>query len=426
MALTLIVVLLLVLATGIPIGIGLGIIGLGVAVLLDGPHALSMLGPTLYAANNSFLITAIPLFVLMSEILRRAGVTEILFEAVTRWVGHLPGGLGVSTVVTSAIGASITGSSIANAASMAMVAMKPMLDRGYDRRLTFGLIAASGTLGILIPPSIPLLLYGAITDQSVGKLFTAGLVPGIVLTVMLIAYVVVRAITDSKYIPLPKASWADRWAQTRYASGALVLPVIVIGGIYFGIFTATEAAGIGVLYSLILTLLIYRTLKLRDLFSVFMDSMTTSCMILFLVSCSVILGHAVTTLQISQSLMSIIESFDLSATMFVLAVMVMLVILGCILEVISVIYIVVPILYPAMVALDIDPIWFGILFVINMEIALVTPPVGMVLYVVTGIAKRPISEVISGVMPFIALLFLFLGLMIAFPAIVMTLPESIR
>ena len=426
MVLALIAILLLVLATGMPIGIGLGIIGLGVAVILDGPHALSMLGPTLYAANNSFLITAIPLFVLMSEILRRAGVTEILFEAVTRWVGHLPGGLGVSTVLTSAIGASITGSSIANAASMAMVAMKPMLDRGYDRRLTFGLIAASGTLGILIPPSIPLLLYGAITDQSVGKLFTAGLVPGLVLTAMLIAYVIVRSVTDSTFVPLPKASWAERWAQTRYASGALILPVIVIGGIYFGIFTATEAAGIGVLYSLVLTLLIYRTLKLRDLFSVFMDSMTTSCMILFLVSCSVILGHAVTTLQVSQGLMDLINGFDLSATSFVLAVMVMLVILGCILEVISVIYIIVPILYPAMVALDIDPIWFGILFVINMEIALVTPPVGMVLYVVTGIAKRPISEVIAGVMPFIVLLFVFLGLMIIFPQIVMLLPDSIR
>lgn len=421
--LVLIAVLLLVLASGIPVAIGLGIVGLGAAVFIDGGTAFMTLPQTVYASTNKFLLTAVPLFILMSEILRRAGVTEILFETVTKWLGHLPGGLGVSTVVTSAIGASITGSSVANAASMAIIAAPPMIDRGYDRRFTYGLIAASGTLGILLPPSIPMLLFAAITDESVGKLFAAGMIPGVVLTVMLCAYVIISARRGASGSPIPKASATERWAQTRKASFALVLPPLVVGGIYLGLFTATEAAGIGVLYALILGFFVYRTLKLTDVFSVLLDSLQSTCMILLLIAGSMVLGHVVTTLQVSQELLQFIESLNMPVWAFILAVMVMLFLLGCILEVISVIYILVPILYPVLLVLEIDPIWFAILFIVNMEIALITPPVGMVLYVITGIVRRPVTEIIRGSIPFVGLLFAFLVLLLLFPPITMTVPR---
>lgn len=421
-----IIALLLVLASGIPVAIGLGIVGLGAAWLMDGPSALMSMPQTIYASTNSFLLTAVPLFILMSEILRRAGVTEILFETVTRWLGHLPGGLGVSAVVTSAIGASITGSSVANAASMAIVAAPPMIERGYERKFTYGLIAASGTLGILIPPSIPMLLYAAITDESVGKLFAAGMVPGLVLAVLLCGYVVASALTGRSGAPLPKASWGERLTQTRKAAFALVLPPIVIGGIYFGFFTATEAAGVGVLYALFISLLVYRTLRISDLPGILVDSLQATCMILLLIAGSMVLGHVVTTLQVSQDIMALIQGYDLPAWAFILAIMAMLFVLGCILEVISVIYIVVPILYPVLITLGIDPIWFAVLFIVNMEIALITPPVGMVLYVITGIVQRPVSEVIAGALPFVGLLFVFLLLLMLVPSLTMTLPTLIN
>lgn len=421
--LLLIIALLIVLASGIPVAIGLGLVGLTASYLLDGNVALITLPQSLYSSSNSFLLTAVPLFILMSEILRRAGVTEILFETVNRWLGHLPGGLGISTVVTSAIGASITGSSVANAASMAIIAAPPMIERGYDRKFTYGLIAASGTLGILIPPSIPMLLFAAITDESVGKLFAAGVLPGLLLVLMLCIYVVIKAKSSGSHGSLKKASSFERWHQTRKALPALMLPVVVVGGIYFGFFTATEAAGIGVFYAIILALFIYRSLSVKDLLPILISSLMSTSMILLLIGGSMVVGHVVTTLQVGQDLLKLIQSFNMPIWMFIVSVMVMLFVLGCILEVISVIYIIVPILYPVLVVLNIDPIWFAVLFIVNMEIALITPPVGMVLYVITGIVKRPVSEVIAGTLPFVVLLFIFLALLILIPSIVTFIPK---
>ncbi len=423
--LLLLVLLILVLLSGIPVAIGLALVGVAAGYWLEGPSAFIGVPQIFYSSTHSFLITAIPMFVMMSEILRRAGVTEILFETVTRWLGHLPGGLAVSTVVTSAIGASITGSSVANAATMTMVAVPPMMARGYERKFTYGLIAASGTLGILIPPSIPLLLFAAITDVSVGRLFAAGLIPGLLLTAVLVAYVIVISLRGRVYTPIPRASWGERWQQTRKAVWALILPVIVIGGIYTGAFTATEAAGVGVLYATVLALAVYRTLSIRDFGPILMSSLETTCMILLLMGGATVLGHAVTTLQISQEMLALIQEFELSPWMFVLAVMILLFFLGMILEVVSIIFILLPVLYPILTALEIDPVWFAILFVVNMEIALITPPVGMILYVITGIVNRPIAEVIRGAAPYVAILILFLLFLMAAPQVSTWLPGLI-
>ena len=409
--------ILMVIATGIPVGIGLGVVGFLFYLFFEGSSAFISLPQTIFESNNSFLLTAIPMFILMSEILRKANVTELLFETVTKWVGHLPGGLAVSTVITCAIGASITGSSVANAASMSIVAGPPMISRGYDSKFTYGLIAASGTLGILIPPSIPMLLFASITEVSIGKLFISGLIPGLILVLMLCIYVILKDGFNNKRIKLEKASFQVRYQLTKKALPALCLPIIVVGGIYAGFFTPTEAAGIGVLLAFLLGFFWYRTLKITDILDIFKESLHSTCMILLLIAGSMVLGHAITTMQISDQLVKIISDYDVSQFVFIILIMLLLFILGCILEVVSVIYIVVPILFPVVEALGIEPIWFAIIFIVNMEIALITPPLGMNLYVISGIAKRPISEIMIGSIPFVLIFLFFLFLLILFPII---------
>ncbi|WP_372617199.1 TRAP transporter large permease [Falsiroseomonas sp.] len=420
------VALLALLATGIPVGIGIAIVGLGAGYAGMGEASLAALPSTLFAGINSFLLIAIPLFILMSEILSRGGVTEILFNAVTRWLGHLPGGLAISAVVTSAIGASITGSSVANAASMAIVCVPPLLARGYDRRFSYGLVAAAGTLGIMIPPSIPMLLYGEITEESIGALFIAGIVPGLVITAALIAYAVFVCARGGVAEKLPRATRAERLEATRRALPALALPVIVVGGIYSGIFTPTEAAAIGVTWALIVGVFVYRSVGLREIAAALRSTLLSTSLILVIIAGSNVLGAAVTRLQISQDMLALVQSLDLPAWAFVAVTMVLLFILGMILEVISIIFIVLPVLHPIIVALGIDPIWYAVIFTLNMEIALITPPVGMVLYVLTGILRRPIAEIIQGVLPFVIVLVACLLLLMAFPGLSTWLPTVLH
>ncbi|MBL61362.1 MAG: C4-dicarboxylate ABC transporter permease [Candidatus Pelagibacter sp.] len=410
--------IILIIATGIPVGIGLGIVGISYSMIFEGTNALISLPQTIYASNSSFLLTAIPMFILMSEILRKANVTEILFDAVTKWIGHVPGGLAVSTVITCAIGASITGSSVANAASMSIVAAPSMINRGYNRSFTYGLIAASGTLGILIPPSIPMLLYASITEESIGKLFISGIIPGLLLVTLLCLYVVIKEkFVDKTSRKIDRANYAERYKSTKKALPALILPIIVVGGIYGGLFTPTEAAGVGVLFSLIIGFFWYKTLKLSNVLDIFRNSLHSTCMILLLIAGSMVLGHAITTLQISDQLVGLISSYNVSQFTFVVMIMLLLFVLGCILEVISVIYIVLPVLFPIVESLGINSIWFAIIFIVNMEIALITPPLGMNLYVIGGIVKRPISEIMTGAFPFVLIFLLFLFILILFPTI---------
>lgn len=426
MAVSLLLGLLVLLSTGIPVGIGLAIVGVTVGYFVIGDSSLFGVPSSAFAGTSSFLLVAIPLFILMSEILRRAGITQLLFETMSRWVGHLPGGLAVAAVLTSALGAAITGSSVANAASMAIVAVPPMLERGYDRRFTYGLIAASGTLGIMIPPSIPILLYGEITELSIGTLFLAGIVPGILLAGLLICYAVFVCVRGGVYEPVPKALWSERISYTLRAAPALFLPVVIVGGIYSGLFTPTEAAAVGCTYALFAATVIYRSVSLRDLGKAFFDALTTSAMILFIIAGSHILGTVVTKLQISQDLLTFVEDMQLPSWGFVLATMVLLFALGMILEVISIIFIVLPLLHPIILSLGLDPVWYAIVFILNMEIALVTPPVGMVLYVMTGVLKQPITEIIRGIVPFIGVLVVCLAVLLAFPSISLWLPSVLE
>lgn len=425
-ALAIILLLLALAASGMPVALALAITGLVAGYLFQGPAALIMVPQVMFSSTHSFLLIAIPLFILMSEILNKGGVGEVLFETANKWLRHLPGGLAISTVVTSAIGASVTGSSLANAASMGIVSIPAMLSRGYKGTFVYGLVAASGTLGILIPPSIPMILYGAITGESVGKLFIAGVIPGVVVTALLIGYVLLVCWRGKAYQPLPPATWSERWAQTRKALWGLILPPLVIGGMYTGIFTPTEAAGIGAAYAAFVSLAVFRTLRIRDFGPVLMQTLLTTSMILLITAGALVLGNVITVMQVPQQLVELVTSWRLPTWAFLVLMNILLIILGCLLEVISITLIIVPIIFPVLLQLGIDPIWFAVLFVVNMELAQITPPVGLVLYVITGIAQRPMAEVIRGVMPFIVLLVGSLAVFMLFPSLSLWLPQHVK
>lgn len=421
-----VLLLIVLLASGMPVAFALGITGIVAGFLFQGPAALTMLPQVMFSGAHSFLLLAVPLFILMSEILTRGGVGEVLFETANKWLRHLPGGLAISTVATSAVFAGVTGSSIADTATVGIVAVPAMLSRGYERTFVYGLVAASGTLGILIPPSIPMILYGAMTSESVGKLFIAGVVPGVLLALVLIGYVVIVCSRGATYQRVEPASWAERWAQTRKAVWGLILPVLVIGGMYSGVFTPTEAAGVGAIYSAFISLVVLRTIGWRDLGSILMNTLLTTSMIILITAGALVLGNVITIMQVPQQLVQLVVDWKLPPWGFLILINLLLLVLGCLLEVISITLITIPILYPVLVQLGISPVWFAVMFVVNMQIAQITPPVGMVLYVMTAIAERPMAEVIRGVTPFIFLLIAYLAVVMVFPQLSLWLPALMK
>ena len=304
-----------------------------------------------------------------------------------------------------------------------MVAYPAMIERGYEKKFTLGLLAAGGTLGILIPPSIPLILYGSITEESVGKLFIAGIVPGLVLTAIFIAYAVYKS-KRGGFVPLPKSGWAERISITRKNLWGLFLPFLIIGGIYTGAFTPTEAAAVGLVYSLFVTLVVYRTISLKQLPAICVKSMMTSSMIAMIIASAVLFGRVMTMLEIPQKLTEFVISNNFSPMMFIIAMNLLMIVLGCILETVSIVLLTMPLVTPILHALHIDPIWYAIILTVNMTMALITPPVGMNLYVINGLRDDiHMSEVITGVWPFVLIIGGMLVLTMLFPMMSTWLPS---
>lgn len=416
--------LLVVLFAGLPVAFSLGATSVLLIGLFDLP--LKIIANTMFTSLDSFVVIAIPLFVLMSRVLLDGRVGDDLFEVMNVWVRHLPGGLAIATILACAFFAAISGSGAATAATIGMVAYPAMLGRGYQKKFILGLLACGGTLGILIPPSIPLIIFGAVTEESIGKLFIAGVIPGLVLTAVLIAYAVYRS-KRGGYLPMERAPWSERFRVTRRNLWGIALPFLILGGIYTGVFTPTEAAAVGLTYSLFITLFIYRTLRLRDLPKLCLDAVGTSCMIALIITGALLFGRVLTMVEIPQTLTELIISWKLSPFMFVLAMNILMVFLGCILETVSIILLTVPLVAPIMSALGIDPIWYAIVLTVNMEMALVTPPVGMNLYVINGLDEDiRMSEVIQGVAPFIVILGAFLLFTMLFPPMSTWLPSMMK
>ena len=413
--------LLALLFIGLPVAFSLGTASLALIVAFDLP--LKIVGQSIFSSLDSFVLLAVPLFVLMSQVLLDGRVGNDLFDVMNAWVRHLPGGLAIATILSCAFFAAITGSSATTAATIGMVAFPALIERGYDRRFVLGLLAAGGTLGILIPPSIPMILYGAVTEESVGKLFVAGIVPGLVLTAIFVIYAIIRS-RGGGYRAYEPASWKERLQITRKNLWGIALPIIIIGGIYSGAFTPTEAAAVGLVYSLFITLVIYRTLSLKDLPGICLRSVGTSCMIAMIIAGALLFGRVMTLLEIPQQLTQMVIDAGLSPLGFVIAMNILMLGLGCILETVSIVLLTMPLVAPILGALQIDPIWYAVVLVINLEMALITPPVGVNLYIIHGISDDiTMGEIVKGVFPFMILMVGMLILAIAYPPMSTWLPS---
>lgn len=412
------------LVIGMPVAFTLSVAGiLGIIQFVD-VSFLSQVPVIAYKTLDSYVLTSVPLYILMSQIMLTGRVGSGLFELGSKWMGHLPGGLGIATIFACAIFAAISGSSVATAVTIGAMAIPEMLKLGYDRKLVVGSVAAGGTLGILIPPSIPMILYGTITDESVGKLFMSGVVPGALLTVLFICYIVFASWDKPRE---PRSSHAEKMKSLRENIWGLFLPVIIIGGIYTGIFTPTEAAAVGTVYALAITFFVYRSVTIQDMPAILRATIKTSCMIFSIMIGAMLFGYILTILQVPQALMRLVTEGDLNRWIVMLGINIMLLILGCVLETVSIILIILPMLYPIIKALGFDPIWFNVVLLINMELALITPPVGMNLFVIKGISEdSSIQDIIAGAAPFAAIMVFEILLLCFVPEIATWLPSVLK
>ncbi|HWK23877.1 MAG TPA: TRAP transporter large permease subunit [Ureibacillus sp.] len=411
-------VLFFCLLIGVPIAFTLGLSGL-ITILTVGSQFMIQVPLTLNKTLSEFVFVAIPLYVLMGEILYHGKSGERIFYLVNSWLSRLRGGTGIATVSAYTFFAAIVGSSMASVLTIGKIAIPEMEKNNYKKGVTYGLSAVGGSLGMLIPPSMGLLLYASLTGVSPSKLFLAGVVPGLLIAGLLAIYVVWQA---PKTVKLPKLeNGPEAKANTKDVIKAipdLLLPVIVLGGIYAGIYSPTEAAAVGVVYALIISLGLHRSLKIKDFGRILVESTKTTAMLLSIVVGALVFGSALTLVGLSDFLASGIENLDVSPWVVLLAMNLIWVVMGFFLECTSILLITIPMFFPIIVSLGYDPIWFGIMMMINMELAVITPPVGMNLFALkTLVPEESMGRIIKGVLPSIAIVVIALILVWLFPNI---------
>ena len=414
----------------IPIALAMGIVGIvGYAYMRDWNWmvAFATAQTKVYETGRNYTLSVVPLFILMGSFVTRAGMSQELFRAAYAFIGHLRGGLAMATVMACAGFGAICGSSIATAATMAKVAYPSMKKLGYSDALATGSIAAGGTLGILIPPSTILVIYGIITETNIGKLFAAGILPGILATVLLCLAVAWSTWRDPKAGPRgERASWAERWTALRGVWAVIALFALVMGGIYAGAFTATEGAAMGAFGAMIFALS-RRVLTWKSLYASLVESARTTSMLFMILIGALMFAEFVNITTMPADLTNFVSRFQLHPIVVVGAIMVIYIILGTAMEELSMILLTLPVFFPLIVKLGLDPIWFGILIVVVVEIGLISPPVGMNLFVLsTLIPEVPTRTVFRGVMPFIAANIVRLAILVAFPAISLYLPSLMK
>ena len=417
--------LVLVLLTGIPVFAGLTLFATAVGYAAEGK--LGGIGDLVFGKLNTYLLVSIPLFTLMAHFMIRGKVVDDLFGAAHTLLRHLPGGMGVATVAACTVFAAISGSSVATALTIGSAAIPLMIRYGYSPRVAYGVVGGGGTLGILIPPSGPMVLFGVVSDTSIGALFMAGVVPGILLAALFAVYCMSAArLARVPVATEPRATLAEAIAAVRRSFWSLTLPAMVLGGMYFGVFTATEAAAAGALGALGIAMFVYRNFGLADLWHSAIDAARNSAMLFLILAAAALLGNVLTKLRIPNQMVDLVTQYGVSQVGFLVAVMALVFVLGMFLETISIILITTPVVLPVLAALKIDPVWYGILLTVNLELALITPPVGMNLFAIKAITRAPLREVIAGVVPYVALLVLGLALVLVFPPIALWLPGTMN
>ncbi len=419
--------LLALLYTGIPMFAGMFLFSLGVLFFTEGN--VGVLGVFVFEKLNVYLLVAIPLFMLMAHFMVRGKVVDDLYDTAHTLVRHLPGGLGIATVFACAVFASISGSSVATALTIGKVAIPQMLKHNYDRLGAYGVVAGGGTLGILIPPSAPMVLYGFVSNTSIGALFMAGVVPGLMLAAIFACYCCITEWRREKrlgpaYARPPRATLAEAGIAIRKSFWALTLPPFVLFGIYFGVFTATEAAGTGAFWALFIAAVIYRSFGWKDLWIGAQEAARTSAMLFMIIIGAALFGYMLTKLRIPQQAVDLALAWGVTTTQFLIAVMALIFVLGLVLESISIILITTPVILPVMKALAIDPVWYGVLLTINLELALISPPVAMNLVVIKSITGAPLRDIDRAAVPYMLMMILAMGLIMAFPPIATWLPST--
>jgi len=438
-------ILLLTLAIGIPVAFALGLTAILSILIFLTPAEFAFFADFVFASLNDFGLLAIPLFVLMGAIFGHSKASLDLLEAAHVWVGRLPGGLAMSSVMACSVFAALTGSSPATSAAIGRIAIPEMTKRGYPNGLAAGAIVAGGTLGILIPPSVTLILYGIATETSIGRLFLGGVVPGIMVTLLFCLWILVAVFSrrrsgrfqqqasdteesgeTSQVIGGEESySWTHRFGVLTKVIPFAVLIACVLGVLYLGIATPSEAAGVGALLALILVALLYRSVNPRNLMGIALETTRTSTMILMIVAFSAVLGQVLSFLNVPQELAQLVADLEVNRWVVFVIMNLLFLFLGFFIPPVAIILVTMPVLFPIIAELGFDPIWFGVVMTLNMEMGLITPPVGLNLYVVQGIAPDiPLRNILAGSLPYVAVLALGIIILALFPGLVTWLPNQ--
>jgi C4-dicarboxylate transporter DctM subunit len=395
--------------------------------LIDGTgRAVSVTGIVIYSSLIQYALTVVPLFLIMGQFAQIAGFATDVFHAARKWFGHWPGGVAQATVVGAAAFGAASGSGLAACAIVGKVTIPEMLRIGVDRRLAFGTVASSGTIAAMIPPSVLMVIYGVITQQSIARLLIAGVIPGIVIAVvyMLTIYLLVKR--NPELVPLGSpVPWRERLVSLKGAWGIVVLAAVVIGGIYSGWFTPTEAGAVGAFAAFMLALVL-RRLKVADLRISLMDSAKTTGMVYFIVACAFVFGSFLSVTRIPNDISEWVIGLNANRYVILITIVAIYVIMGFFVDMLAAMVLTLPIIFPAIIKLGFDPIWFGVIMVNLCELALITPPYGLNLFVLRGIIPdAKMGEIISGIVPFVFAGFVILALLIAFPEIALWLPSKL-
>ena len=421
--LTLFSVLFICILIGVPIAVSLGLSSL-IAILLFGKDSLASLSLKLFDTSEHYTLMAIPFFILGGALMSTGGVAKRLVRFAVACVGHIRGGLAISAVLACTFFAAVSGSSPATVVAVGSIMIAGMVSAGYTKEFAAGVMCNAGTLGILMPPSIVMVVYCTVTEQSVGRLFLAGIIPALLLSASLMLAIYIRA----RMIGLPsqpKASTKELIDSAKDAVWGFFLLFIIMGGIYGGIFTPTEAAAVAAVYAVLVSLFIYKDITFKTLPHVFVDASKTSVMLMFIIANAILFAHILTTERIPQLITEQITSMGLSPIVFLIIVNLILLVAGNFMEPTAILLILAPIFFPIAVALGIDPIHLGIIMVVNMEIGMITPPVGLNLFVTSGITGMSLLSVVKAAFPWLSVLLVFLVVITYFPKISTILPDMI-
>ncbi|MFA5906184.1 MAG: TRAP transporter large permease [Desulfobacula sp.] len=418
-------VLFILMALRMQIGFAMAFVGFfGFVILSSFKSALGVLGLEPFQAAANYTLSVIPLFMLMGQFANHSKLGSEIFDTVNKWIGHFPGGLAMATIGACSLFAAITGSSLATAAMFGVIALPEMNKLNYDQRLSTGCIAAGGTLGILIPPSSVFILYGILTEQGIGRLFIAGVLPGILLTFLFLATIyIITKIKPEMGRPGPRYAMKEKIGSLKNTWAILLLFSLVIGGLYAGWFTPTEAAAAGAFGAFLITLLKGR-MKWETLFISLKEGASSTAMIFSILIGAMIFQYFMTLSQIPTTLATAIVEAGFGKYTVISVIILAFIIMGCFMEGLSIMVLAVPIVYPIVIGLGFDPIWFGVIIVLTMEMSLITPPVGVNVFVLHGVAKEiPMSTMFKGIWPFWVAMFICIILLIIFPEIALFLPN---